>query len=468
MSGIFCGIGVCFGCLDTVDGEPNQRTCLVPARTETTSVAGHHDVAVVGAGPAGLAAAATAIRAGLDVVLLDSSPGPGGQYWRHRAGEPGPRAFRRLWSTVEDAYRPDTPVWFVEPGFRLHTPRGTVTADRLVLATGAYDRTLPFPGWDRPGVFTAGGAQAQLKGAGVRVGTRVVVAGAGPFLLPVAAGLAKAGARVVGVYEAGNPLGYLTRAGIAARKAPEAAWYAVRLARHRVPYHPGHAIVAAHGDPVSTVEAMRLDGTGRTKTVDCDALAVGWGFTPQLELPLALGCQTRLDTDGSLVVTVDATGQTSVPGVYAAGEVTGIGGAALAVAEGHLVGAALANQPPPRTLLSRRATLRRFATVMHTVHAPPGGWPEWLTGDTVVCRCERVPYSRIVDAVEELGATDGRTVKLFARPGMGWCQGRVCGFATAVLAARLSGRDVTAADVGAFAHRPLAQPVTLGQLAGGR
>jgi NADPH-dependent 2,4-dienoyl-CoA reductase/sulfur reductase-like enzyme len=464
MSQVFCGIGVCFGCLATIDGT-NQRTCLAPPEADPGEFTERHDVAVIGAGPAGLAAAATAIRAGLDVVLLDAGPRPGGQYWRHR--DTMPAGLARLWSTVEPAHRPDTPVWFAEKGFRLHTPRGVVTADRLVIATGAYDRALPFPGWDRPGVVTAGGAQALLKGSGVLVGTRVVVAGAGPFLLPVAAGLAKAGARVVGVYEAGHPLRYLAHAGAAVRKLPEAARYAARLARYRVPYHPRHAVVAAQGDPVSTVEVARWDGRGARRRVDCDAVAVGWGFTPQLELPLALGCETRLDVDGSLVVTVDAAGATSVPGVYAAGEVTGVGGADLAVTEGRLVGAALAHRTAPGNLLARRAALRRFAAVMHAVHAPPPGWADWLTGDTVVCRCERVPYSRITAAVRDLGATDGRTVKMFARPGMGWCQGRVCGFPTAALAARLCERDVTAADVASFAHRPLALPVTLGQLAGG-
>jgi len=513
--GLFCGIGICFDCLVTIDGVPNRRACIVPARagmTVTTQpgipppsrtspessppepARAPADVAVVGAGPAGLAAAVTALRAGLRVTLLDAQPRLGGQFWRHRDGDGrGHHAwniFTRLRTTLTGStvdYRPGAAVWFVEQSagqFTLHTARGEVTAQRVVLATGAYDRALPFPGWDLPGVVTPGAAQALLKGSGVLVGRKVVVAGAGPFLLPVATGLLAAGAQVVGVYEAGDPRRYLRMPGIVAGVAArlrEAAGYAAVLAKHRVPYRRRHAVVAAHGgSSVSSVDIVQLNGEGRAvpdsaRRRSCDALAIAYGFTPQLELPLALGCATRLDVDGNLVLATGVAGQTSVPGVYAAGEVTGVGGARLALIEGELVGAviaAAAGRPAVHTdadltqLLGRRAALRRFAAVMHEVHAPPGGWTGWLRKETVVCRCEEVPLSRIQAAVAELGASDARTVKSLCRPGMGWCQGRVCGYATAALTANLVGRPLAASDVAAFAHRPLAQPISLGDLAG--
>jgi NADPH-dependent 2,4-dienoyl-CoA reductase/sulfur reductase-like enzyme len=249
----------------------------------------------------------------------------------------------------------------------------------------------------------------------------------------------------------------------------------------------GRAVVAAHGDDsVAAVTVARLDAgwrpiAGTERRVECDTVAVGYGFTPQLELPLQLGCATTMAADGTLVVDVDAAQRTSVPGVYAAGEITGIGGAQLALVEGEL--AALAAALPADAsaaaisaaakaaaakglgwLLVRRRRLRAFAAAMNAAYAVRPGWPAWLRDDTVICRCEEVPYDRLAAAVD-LGATDPRAVKLLSRAGMGWCQGRVCGYATAALTARATGRAPAAADLRGLAQRPIAQPIRLGDLA---
>lgn len=439
------------------------------------------DAAVLGAGPAGLAAAVAAHRAGARVTLVDSGRRVGGQYWRHRDADDG--RGHRLWSTLlrlRDTpldFRPDHAVWHVErtgDGFTTHTSAGEIRSRTVIVATGAHDRQLPFPGWTLPGVFTAGGAQAMLKGHGVVVGDRVVVAGTGPFLLPVAAGLAEAGARVAGVFEAGSPVGFARHPAAVLRnldRLTEGASYLRALRRHRIPMHTRSTVVAAHGeDRVRAVTVAKLDRAwrvvpGTEREIECDAVAVGYGFTPQLELPLQLGCDTRLDVDGSLVATADDRQRASVPGVYLAGEVCGVGGAQLSLVEGELAGRHAAGAAPDRRLVRRRAALRAFAAAMRRTYPVQPGWQTWLSDDTLVCRCEEVPVREVRRSVVDLGATDPRAVKLLARPGMGLCQGRVCGHATAGLVAETRGRQVTAQDLHGMSARPIAQPVTLGTLA---
>lgn len=426
------------------------------------------DIAVLGAGPAGLAAASAAHGAGARVALVDSAPRVGGQFWRHRDGDDVSAEFRRLRETPVDV-RAGHAIWHVErtaDGFTTHTDAGEIRSRLVIVATGAYDRQLPFPGWTLPGVFTAGGAQALLKGHGVVVGKRVVVAGTGPFLLPVAAGLAEAGARAL-VLEANSPLGFARYPAAVVRnpgKLVEGAQYLRSLRRH---VHTRKTVVAAHGDDrVRAVTVATLDrdwNVLKQQEIECDAVAVGYGFTPQLEIPLQLGCDTHLDLDGSLVATADDRQRASVPGVYLAGEVCGVGGAQLSVVEGALAGMQAAGMTPDARILRRRDRLRAFAAAMHRTYPVRPGWQNWLTADTIVCRCEEVPTREIRRAVVDLGATGPRAVKLLARPGMGLCQGRVCGYATACLSTL--DRNVTADDLRGLAARPIAQPVSLGSLA---
>jgi thioredoxin reductase len=453
-------------------------------------------VLVVGAGPAGLAAAAAAAEAGASVALVDAGNGPGGQYWRNAEAASAAHLhhdrhrFRELLRRTAAAgvvalhehtvqtVTADGDGWVLRCAVGSEPRAGgrtaTVRGHRLVLATGAYDRQLPFPGWDLPGVLAAGGVQALLKQHGVAAGRRVVVAGTGPFLLPVADGLLRSGATVPAVVEASSPAGFARRPravlGVAAKLA-EAAGYLARLARTRTPYRRRSVVVRAVGtDRLEAVEIARLDRAGRrvpgpVTTVPCDVLAVGWGFTPQLELHLQVGCAVTRGADGSLVVEADADGATSVPGVWAAGESTGIGGAELAVVEGEIAGRAAAGAAVPDRLHARRRALRRFAEALHAVHPVPAAVFDALPAETVLCRCEEVPAGAVHDAVRDWGATDARTVKLLTRTGMGWCQGRVCGSATALLTARASGRECGVADLRAFAERPFAVPLPMRQLA---
>jgi len=384
---------------------------------------------VVGAGPAGLAAALAAARAGVDTVLLDAAPAAGGQVWRARRGvaaEPAARALARL---AHGGVRvlAGTSVVMPLPGRTLliEGPGGArrLRWARLVLATGARERLLPFPGWTLPGVFGAGGLQALVKGGWPIAGRHVLVAGTGPLLLAAAATLRREGAHLEGLADEAA-LGAQARFGVTLMRHPAKAAQALGLAAELAgaPWLPGWHVVAAEGR--GRVEQVLLARGGQTRTIACDALAAGWGLVPQAELGQALGCATA-PRHGVEALAVDAGQKTGVPGVYAAGECTGIAGARAAALQGEIAGrhaaAELVSAPPPARALSRAlAREHAFADAVARTFPMPGGWRERLRDDTPVCRCEDVPWSALRDQ------PDLRAAKLATRCGMGHCQGRLC------------------------------------------
>jgi NADPH-dependent 2,4-dienoyl-CoA reductase/sulfur reductase-like enzyme len=348
----------------------------------------------------------------------------------------------------------------------------SILAEKIILATGAYDRTLPFPGWDTPGVVTAGGAQALLKGHGVLAGKKIVIAGTGPFLFPVATGLASAGAQIVGVFEAHSPLRWLRSLPALIRnplKIFELLHYLKLLSSLRIRTHFGSSVISAKSGSVTVARVDRSlkVKAGSEKSFDCDVLAVGWGFTPDLSLAGILGCAQRVDSDGTVVVKVDAFQQSSQPNIWVAGEATGIGGADLALIEGEIAGLSAAGKKIPHRIMRKKSARESFARALQRSYPIPHGWQIWLTGQTLICRCEEVSLDAITSSVDDLGAQDSRTVKLFTRAGMGLCQGRVCSQNVSEIVGNIRGCAVSDQERIAGSNRPIAAPITLGQLGDG-
>jgi D-hydroxyproline dehydrogenase subunit alpha len=435
-------------------------------------------VAVVGAGPAGIAAAVTAAEAGADVVLVDMTARPGGQVWRHADGaargsaaalpRPARRWLARLdrsavqvlagW-TVVDAWQqsddgtaavpagpPSGAALSATPAASAPTPclvleRGdavlTVMADALVLATGARERFLPFDGWTLPGVFGIGGVQALLRSGLDVAGRRVVVAGSGPLLLPAAAAMARAGAEVVEVAEQApaqrvmrfaaslwrSPLklayAAACRGAFAHGRYRAGTWVAQALPGRHHAHSSGRSAHTAGDDALAAV--VLTDGR-RVRTVSCDVLCTGYGLVPETALARLLGC--ALD-DGC--VAVDDGQRTTVPGVLCAGEPTGVDGMDGAIIEGRIAGiAAAGGEPAPRLVQARRRS-RGFGLLLEETFAPRAELQRRVAADTIVCRCEDVRHGAIA------ACGSAREAKLVTRAGMGPCQGRVCGPATEFL-----------------------------------
>jgi NADPH-dependent 2,4-dienoyl-CoA reductase/sulfur reductase-like enzyme len=399
------------------------------------------DVLVVGAGPAGIAAAVTAAEAGQHVGLVDDNPAPGGQIWR-RGAHLSAAALR--WQARLDASSvvrlegwrvfdcPEPNVVRAERnGSQAAHLNAAIDEDRdcaelrcraLILATGARERFLPFPGWTLPNVMGAGGLDAMVRGGLPIAGKRVVVAGTGPLLLAVAAHLAARQAKVEVICEQA-PLSRLARFTVGMLTEPKKLWQGARyrITIRQTPYRTGCWPLAAHGH--DRLEAVTLQHGRKRWDVPCDYLGCGFHLVPNIELPDLLGCRIE---DG--FVATDAMLQTSVPSVYCAGEPTGIGGVELSLLEGQIAAlAASGNVDRARSLARQRRRRLGFVRALQQACALGPRLRELGTDDTIVCRCEDVRYGRLRER------SGWRDAKLHTRCGMGPCQGRICGAAAEFL-----------------------------------
>lgn len=386
------------------------------------------DVLIVGAGPAGLAAAYRAAHGGRRrVTVVDDNPEAGGQIWRGERRKPRSREaqawFERLRSVEIELITGARVFQQIEPRKLLaETPAGGVCElvfENLVLATGARERFLPFPGWTMPNVMGAGGLQALVKGGLPVEGKRIVVAGSGPLLLAVAGYLREHGADVLLVAEQASQLRVM-RFGLSLMNNLDKLSQAYSILKG-IKYLTDSWVTAAHGD--ETLKSVELRRGGKRWSVSCDYLAYGFHLVPNLELAELLGCEIR-----NGVVSVDQYQQTSVPQIYSAGEATGIGGLELSLAEGEIAGLAIAGKHvEARRLFPVRAKQQRFAELMDRTFALRDELKRLAESQTIVCRCEDVVFDRL--RVHD----SWRAAKLQTRCGMGPCQGRICGSAVEFL-----------------------------------
>ncbi len=388
------------------------------------------DVLVIGAGPAGMAATVTASGEGRKVGLVDDNPDLGGQIWRGERKKPSSAearvVFEELQKSTFEALPGTRIVGLVRPGTLLAEASGSLVElsyQSLILATGARELFLPFPGWTLPNVMGAGGLQALAKSGLPIAGKSVVVAGSGPLLLAVAAHLKKKGAILRGIFEQA-PLSKLVKFGLGLWTEPSKISQAIDLRWQigAVRYRAGAWPVEAVGGEV--LRSVKLTDGKKVWSVDCDYLACGFGLVPNLELPAILGCS--IGPGGTIV---DEWQQTTVENVYCAGEATGVGGLDLSLFEGKIAGHAAASGRPDkaRFLLNYRDKARRFARALDESFALRDELRHLAKADTIVCRCEDVPAGALA------GRTSWVDAKLQTRCGMGPCQGRICGAATSFL-----------------------------------
>ncbi len=429
------------------------------------------DLVVVGAGPAGMAAAVEARKLGLSVVLLDDQPEPGGQIYRgiERAG-PGLSAilgedYEAGCALVQEFrqagidYRPGSAVWRLDPGATLAYSRDgaarTVTANRVLIATGAMERPVPIPGAERPGVMGAGAAQTLLKASGLVPEGRVVLAGTGPLLLLVGRQLLDAGAEVVAVLETTAHADYLDAAPALPRAL--AGWRDLakgvamkrRLRRSGVAFRSGVTGLAAAGD------CVRFEGGA----VVCDLLLLHEGVVPQTHLSRQAGLPHRWHVEqGHWAPVADTLGRTDEETILVAGDTGGIAGARAAALSGRLA-ARTAAGASPGNLAAALEREKKIRPLLDRLYRPHTVLP---VDEATVCRCESITGGDIRRAVRD-GAMGPNQLKAFTRAGMGPCQGRMCGLAVAEIIA--DERGLAIEEVGSYRIRPPIRPLTLGELA---
>jgi len=447
-----------------------------------TDLASAYDLVVIGGGPAGLAAAALAARAGLSTVLLDENPGVGGQIYRGITATPVTnRAVlgKDYWAGAALAAEAKASgasivtgatVWSLDPslqvGVSIAGRARLIQARRVIVATGSLERPFPIPGWTLPGVMSAGAAQTALKGQGLVPSGRTVMAGAGPLLWLLAAQLLRAGAKIEAVLETAPRLNWL-------RALPHVPDFALS------PYwSKGLALLREVKAKVPVIRASTIEAVGdgqlREVVVDgrrqpVDLLLLHQGVVPNVNLAMAAGVEHRWNERQLCFEPVlDQDFGSSVPGIAVAGDGAGIAGGTAAAERGRIAAIAAARALKPdaavpdpqaiRQALQREEMGRAF---LDWLYRPPIALRQ-PSGETLACRCEEVTAGQ-VRQMARIGCEGPNQMKAFLRCGMGPCQGRMCGLTVTELIA--AERETSPAEVGYWRLRPPVKPITLGELA---
>jgi NADPH-dependent 2,4-dienoyl-CoA reductase/sulfur reductase-like enzyme len=459
------------------------------------------DLVIIGGGPAGIAAAATAAKHGLSVALIDERPTLGGQIYKRvgpgfkvkSAKEVGKDYFlgEKLIAELNGSNVNiflETLVVAIEDSSVVIARNGQsaekLIYKKLLISPGAYDRPVAFPGWTLPGVITAGAAQSLVKTQRVNPGSRIFFAGSGPLALAFPAQLSGYGANIVGIIEAAPRPGIFKALRILLAifgnldLMRDAAKYQFHLISNRIPMNYRRIIVSANGkDRVESVTHARVDKNwrvipGTEKTVAVDALCVGYGFFPSVELFRLLGCELEYEESrGGAVVKLDNWGATSVANVFGAGDGTGISGSYVAIARGRLAALKIAaelgkiSEKSLSTLAAGYqktfAQRTKFQSAINNAYEIKSGIYELANNETVICRCESVKLESILPVLES--TVDPSVVKAYTRCGMGLCQGRNCQRQISALLAKK--QNIPISQILQATPRFPTKPISLGQIA---
>ncbi|GHU26763.1 (2Fe-2S)-binding protein [Betaproteobacteria bacterium] len=452
-----------------------------------------HDLIVIGAGPAGLAAAVTGSRHGLRVLLLDEQPAIGGQIYRNITGSDKRRArilgndytqgaeLARLLAASTVEHWPDSAVWQVGADKSVQVLRNgisqTLRAEAIIVATGAIERPFPIPGWTLPGVMTAGAGQVLLKSAALIPHEPVVLAGCGPLLYLLAAQYLRAGVKPRAILDTSprvDPRLALRHAGdmlLSWHDVAKGVGLLREIHASGVPFYRDVRELRLEGD--KRLERVSFASERQTHVLDCGLALLHQGVVPNTQISWSLRAEHRWNDDQLCWQPVrDEWGQLSVPGIYVAGDGAAIGGARVAGLQGELaalgVAQALERRSPANTVSRAdvlRARLRRHLAIRPFLDRQYRPRDEYRipADEVIVCRCEEVTAGAI-RALVALGCVGPNQAKSFSRCGMGPCQGLQCGLTVTELIAQAAG--LTPQEVGYYRIRPPLKPLTLGQLAG--